>query len=65
MTAITPELQRLVEEAGAEPVRLEDPQTKEAFVLLRAEAYEKMKANLPQEVDPSYFEYEEFLPRDR
>jgi PHD/YefM family antitoxin component YafN of YafNO toxin-antitoxin module len=39
---LTPELQRAVEEAGDSPVRLTDPQTHRAYVLVSAEVYERM-----------------------
>jgi hypothetical protein len=40
---ITPELRH---EAGDEPVRLEDPETHRAHVLLKAEVYERIREDL-------------------
>jgi hypothetical protein len=37
MTPITKELRRAIEEAGDKPVCLEDPQTRQTYVLLRAD----------------------------
>jgi PHD/YefM family antitoxin component YafN of YafNO toxin-antitoxin module len=48
MEMLTPELKREVEEAGDSPVRLTDPQTHRAYVLLSAEEYDRM---LMEEVD--------------
>ena len=54
------ELRREVERAGDTPVRLIDPATKEQFVILRAEAYERLRRLLQAErVDPSLYEFEE------
>jgi len=35
MTALTPELRHEIEKAGGNPVRLEDPETNTAYVLLK------------------------------
>jgi hypothetical protein len=40
---LTPEQRRLVEEAGDRPVRIEDPEMHEAYVLMRAELYERVR----------------------
>ena len=40
---ITPELKAAVEQAGDEPVRLEDPQTRQTYVLLKADDYERIR----------------------
>ncbi len=40
---ITPELKAAVERAGDEPIRLEDPQTRQTYVLLKADDYERIK----------------------
>jgi hypothetical protein len=42
-TGLTPEQRRLVEEAGDRPVRLEDPELHQAYVLIRAEVYERVR----------------------
>jgi PHD/YefM family antitoxin component YafN of YafNO toxin-antitoxin module len=42
METLTPELKRAVEEAGDSPVRLMDPQTHRAYVLVSAEVYDRM-----------------------
>ena len=43
MQTITPELKEAIEQAGGQPVRLEDPQTCESYVLLRAADYDRLK----------------------
>jgi hypothetical protein len=41
MTGLTPEQRRLVEQAGDQPVRIEDPETHQAYILVRADVYER------------------------
>jgi hypothetical protein len=43
MPALTPELRQEIAKAGGNPVRLEDPETNTAYVLLRAEEYDRLK----------------------
>ena len=43
MTTITPEQRVAVAEAGDAPVELADPQTGTAYVLLRADVYQRMR----------------------
>lgn len=54
MTVLTPEQRRAVEQAGESPVRFEDPETHAAYVLLKAELYERFKPFVESkaEVDP-------------
>jgi hypothetical protein len=40
---LTPEQRTLVEQAGDRPVRLEDAETHEAYVLMRADLYERVR----------------------
>ena len=42
MDTLTPELKQAVEQAGDAPVRLMDPETHRAYVLVSAEVYERM-----------------------
>jgi hypothetical protein len=42
MNEITPEQRRAAAEAGEAPVELEDPQTGDAYVLLRADVFRRM-----------------------
>jgi hypothetical protein len=42
MTTITPEQRQLIERAGSEPVRLEDPETHQAYLLVKEEVYQNM-----------------------
>jgi len=41
---ITPELKAAVERAGDEPVRIEDPETKTAYLIIREEVYREILA---------------------
>lgn len=43
MTTITPEQRQAVADAGDAPVELADPQTGAAYVLVRAEVYQRMR----------------------
>jgi hypothetical protein len=40
---LTPELRQAVQNAGEEPVRLEDPETHVAYYLLKAEVFERVR----------------------
>jgi hypothetical protein len=42
MDTLTPELKRAVEQAGDSPVRLMDPETHRAYVLVSAEVFERL-----------------------
>ena len=44
MTTLTPELRQAIEQAGDAPARVIDPETNTAYVLLRADLYERYKA---------------------
>ena len=46
MTGLTPEQRRLVEQAGDQPVRIEGPEMHEAYVLIRADLYERARGVL-------------------
>lgn len=43
MPTITPEIRRAIEQAGGQPVRLEDPQTSESYVVLKADEYDRLR----------------------
>ena len=63
MTTLTPELRQEIQQAGEGPVRIEDPETRTAYVLIREDVYEKMRAaHKVEEIDPSFYEYGEFIP---
>jgi hypothetical protein len=49
MTIITPEQRQAVAEAGDSPVELADPQTGDAFVLIRAEVFRKLRDLLEED----------------
>ena len=58
---ITPELKQAVDRAGEEPVRLEDPETHMAYVLIAGEVYRKLLEAIP-ESDFTLQEFEEIIP---
>ena len=43
MTGLTPEQRQLIAQAGDRPVRIEDPETHQAYVLIRADVYEQVR----------------------
>jgi hypothetical protein len=43
MIGLTPEQRRLVLEAGDQPVRIEDPEMHQVYVLIRADVYERAR----------------------
>jgi hypothetical protein len=49
MTTITPEQRIAVTEAGDAPVELADPQSGTAYILMRADVYERMRSLLEDE----------------
>jgi hypothetical protein len=51
MPNLTSELRQEIEKAGDDPVRIEDPETRKAYVLMKAEVYERIKP--PRASDPS------------
>ena len=61
MTSLTQEQRQLVEQAGGEPVRLADAETRQEYVILRADIYDRMRHLLKEEeIDPSFFEIGDF-----
>jgi hypothetical protein len=60
---ITTELRQAIEKAGDEPVRIEDPDTHTAYVLVKAEVFDRMRSLKEAEgIDPSFFEIDDFEP---
>ncbi len=59
MTALTPQLRQEIERAGGNPVRLEDPAKNTAYVLLKAEEYDRLKPDLGCESSPADLEFED------
>jgi hypothetical protein len=45
---LTPELRQAVQQAGEEPVRIEDPETHDAYYLLKAEVFERVRGVIGQ-----------------
>jgi hypothetical protein len=43
MTTLTPEQRQAVERAGGDPIRLMDPETNDAYYLLKAEDFERVR----------------------
>ncbi len=53
MISLTIEQHRAIEDAGGSPLRVEDPETKRAYVLVDAELYERIRALVePDEIGP-------------
>jgi hypothetical protein len=47
-TRLTPELRRLIEQSGDRPIRMEDPDTHQDYVLIRADLYERFREVVEQ-----------------
>ncbi len=61
---MTPEQKKAVDHAGDAPVVLKDPETQESYVIVKEETYRRLtKAIEVESVDPSCFEFGEFIPR--
>jgi hypothetical protein len=58
---LTPELKQAVERAGDEPVRVEDPETHTAYVVIKEDLYRQLRAAVP-ESDFTLQEFEELTP---
>lgn len=64
---LTPEQHKLVKHAGDQPVRVVDPKTNIAYVIVPAATFDKMCESLERELDrsdSSLFEYEDYRPSD-
>jgi hypothetical protein len=60
---LTPELKQAIEEAGDEPVRVEDPETHTAYLIVREDVYRRMHAlTRIDHSDRSLYEFGEFHP---
>lgn len=60
---LTPELKQAIKEAGDEPVRVEDPETHTAYLIVREDIYRRRSG--PTEFDHSersLYEFGEFHP---
>jgi hypothetical protein len=58
---LTPELKQAVEKAGDEPVRVEDPETHTAYVVIKEDLYRQLREAVP-ESDFTLHEFEELTP---
>ena len=60
---MTPELKAAVERSGDEPIRLEDPETKTAYLVIREDVYRELqRLAVIDHVDRSLYEFGEFYP---
>jgi len=58
---LTPELKQAIEKAGDEPVRVEDPDTHTAYVVIKEDLYRKLREAVP-ESDFTLHEFEDLIP---
>jgi hypothetical protein len=58
---LTPELKRAIQKAGDEPVRVEDPDTHTAYVVIKEDLYRKLREAVP-ESDITLHEFEDLTP---
>jgi hypothetical protein len=61
VTTLTPELQQQIQKAGDEPVRIEDPETHEVYVVIRETVYMRLRESTDQS-DESLYEFEDLKP---
>jgi hypothetical protein len=64
-TAVTipRDLKRIVEQAGREPIRIQDPETHTAYLLVREDVYRKLWEQAAiDHADRSLYEFGEFVP---
>jgi len=59
---MTPELKQAIEQAGEEPVRVEDPEKHVAYLLIREDTYRKLTELAHDHSYPFLFEVVEFYP---
>jgi hypothetical protein len=58
---LTPELKQAVDKAGDQPVRVEDPETHTAYLIVREDIYRRMYAlTVIDHSDRSLYEFGEF-----
>jgi hypothetical protein len=66
MVTLTPELREEIAKAGEQPVRIEDPETHLAYVLVREDVYRRLQElEVVEEIDPSCFEFDDFEPLEK
>jgi hypothetical protein len=58
---LTPDLKQAIERAGDEPVRVEDPDTHTAYVVIKEDVYRRLREAIP-ESDCTLHEFEELIP---
>ena len=63
LMTVTPELKQAIEKAGDEPVRVEDPDTKTAYVVIKEDLYRKLREAVP-ESDFTLHEFEDLIPSE-
>ena len=60
---LTPELKQAVETAGDEPVRVEDPETHAAYLIVREDVFRRLyELTAIDHADRSVYEFGEFHP---
>ena len=63
---ITPEMKKAVEQAGIESLRVEDPETHAAYVVMKEDACRRLwEAVEVETIDPSFFECGQFIPLEK
>jgi hypothetical protein len=63
MTTLTPEQRELVERAGDDPVRIENPETHEVYIVIKEDVFTRLRKSAAIEhSDPSLFEFEDYKP---
>jgi PHD/YefM family antitoxin component YafN of YafNO toxin-antitoxin module len=63
-TTLSPELKPAIEKADDQPVRVEDPETQTASVIIREDDYHRLRNTVP-ESDLTLHEFEELRTRQK
>jgi hypothetical protein len=62
MMVLSPEQRRMVDGADDRPVPIIDPETRQTYLIVKAEVFERLRALREEEIDPSFFEIDDFEP---
>jgi hypothetical protein len=63
MAILTPEQRQEIQRAGGKPLKIEDPETHQVYVVIPEDVYRKLQESAAiDHTDPSLYEFGEFFP---
>jgi hypothetical protein len=63
MMTLSPEQRRAIGQAGDQPVPIIDTETRQTYLIIKAEVYDRLRAvREEEEIAPSIFEIDDFEP---